>query len=108
MTLTRDHAESYKERAAIDPEFRKGMLEESVALFLAGEMDVAKIMLRHYINSAIGFEGLSALTGISVESLSQMLSADGNPAMSDFSNILGKLQKAEGVAAELSLNPVAA
>jgi len=51
MGLTRPFIETVKERATQDPEFRAVMLAEATECFLNGELDVAKTMLRDYVNA---------------------------------------------------------
>ena len=61
MPLTRDFRETVYARAQRDPDFREGLLQESVTCLLNGEFDTAKIMLRDYINAMVGFEELGAM-----------------------------------------------
>ncbi len=43
---TRDYRETIIKRVAADPEFAKAFLDEAVALFLNGEPEIAKLILR--------------------------------------------------------------
>ena len=61
MALTRDFKETVLARAQADPEFIKALLDEAVTLFLNGEADTAKLMLRDLVNATLGFEGLAQL-----------------------------------------------
>lgn len=51
MPLTRDFRETVQARAKRDPAFRKGLLKEGVKCLLTGEVKVAKILLRDYLNA---------------------------------------------------------
>ena len=51
MALTRSFRETVKERAVRDPEFRIGLLTEAIECLLNYEIDVAKILLRDYVNA---------------------------------------------------------
>lgn len=41
-----------------DPEFRIGLLTEAIECVLNDEIDVAKVLLRDYVNATVGFEEL--------------------------------------------------
>lgn len=97
MELTRPFVESIKERAARDPELRSAMLAEATERFLAGEPDVARIMLRDYVNATIGFQTLGDEVQKDPKSLMRMLSDKGNPYANNLSEILAALSRHEGV-----------
>ena len=61
MPLTRHFRATIRERLARDPGFREALLEEGVQRLLAGEVDVAKSILRDYVNATIGFQELGGL-----------------------------------------------
>ncbi|MHB0774538.1 helix-turn-helix domain-containing transcriptional regulator [Halomonas sp. WWR20] len=69
------------------------MLDEAVTLFLNGEPDTARLMLRDLINATLGFEALADETGKPSKSLHRMLSSEGNPGMDNLSAITGALRK---------------
>ena len=79
MALTRDFKDTVKDRADRDPEFRNGLLTEALEAVVHGELEVAKILLRDYINATEGFEAVGKAIGKSPKSLMRMLSQDGNP-----------------------------
>lgn len=54
MALTHSFRETVKERAIRDPEFRIGLLTEAIECLLNYEIDVAKILLRDYVNATKG------------------------------------------------------
>ena len=102
MALTRSFDETIKERAAQDPAFRRGMIQEGVMLFCDGQHVDAQLALRDYVNATLGFQKLSALTGIPAPSLMRMLSVKGNPSSETFSRSVKVLRDQEkGSAAEL-------
>ncbi len=59
MTLTRDFKETVIARVQRDPDFAKALFDEAATLFLNGEADTAKLMLRDLVNATIGFEQLA-------------------------------------------------
>ncbi|HEY0797572.1 MAG TPA: hypothetical protein VGD50_00405 [Candidatus Baltobacteraceae bacterium] len=91
--MTRDSRETVVERAKRDPAFAKALLDEAATLFLNGEPDTARIVLRDLVNATVGFEKLAAATGKPAKSLHRMLSIRGNPSMDNLSIILGVLCK---------------
>lgn len=92
MALTRDFKETVLKRAQTDPEFIKALLDEAVTLFLNGEAQTAKLMLRDLVNATLGFEGLAQLVDKSPKSVHRMLSTAGNPTMSNLSIIFATLK----------------
>lgn len=58
MALTSSFRETVRDRAIRDPEFRVGLLTEAIECVLNGEIDVAKVLLRDYVNATVGFEEL--------------------------------------------------
>jgi hypothetical protein len=56
MALTRDFKETVVERVLRDPSFAKAMLDEAATLFLNGEPDMARLILRDVVNATVGFE----------------------------------------------------
>lgn len=97
MALTRDFKETVKDRADRDPEFRKELLTEALEAIVCGEAEVAKILLRDYINATIGFANVSKAVDISPKSLMRMLSQDGNPNVNNLFSVTRFLQKKAGV-----------
>lgn len=57
------------------------LLDEAAILFLNGEPEIARMMLRDLVNATIGFEQLAELTEKPSKSLHRMLSPTGNPSM---------------------------
>lgn len=93
MAITRDSRHTVAARVKRDPAFAKALLDEALTLFLNGEPDTARLVLRDLVNSTVGFEQLAIATGKPVKSLHRMLSTKGNPSMDNLSVILGALRK---------------
>ena len=93
MALTRDFKETVNKRAQNDPEFAAALLDEAVDLFLNGEPEMSRLILRDLVNATIGFERLADETSKPSKSLHRMLSAKGNPTMDNLNTILSVLRK---------------
>ena len=93
MALTRDFKETVTARAAADPDFAKALLDEAVTLFLNGEPDTARLILRDLVNATVGFEKLAQEVDRPSKSLHRMLSSSGNPTMSNLSAIITAVKK---------------
>jgi len=106
MTLTRDFKETVVERVRRDPELAKALLDEAATLFLNGEADTARLVLRDLVNATVGFETLAAETAKPAKSLHRMLSKNGNPTMDNLAAILGAVRRKLGV--EIQVRAVAA
>lgn len=105
MVLTVDASVTIQARIQREPEFAKALLDEAIAVFLNGEADVARLVLRDLVNATIGFEGLAAVTGKPSKSLHRMLSAKGNPTMDSLTMIFKALREELGV--EIQVQTVA-
>ncbi len=101
MPLTRDFKETIRARVDRDPAFREELLREGVELLLSGDMEAGKAMLRDYINATIGFRELGGLTDKSPKSLMRMFGPEGNPQARNLFEIIGRLQKREGLHLEV-------
>ena len=87
MALTRDFKQTVVQRVQRDPAFAKALLDEAATLFLNGEPETARMMLRDLVNATVGFEALATLTDKPSKSLHRMLSQKGNPSMDNLSAI---------------------
>lgn len=92
MTLTRDFKLTVVERVKQDPAFAKALLDEAATLFLSGEPDAARLILRDLVNATIGFEQLAVVTRKPSKSLHRMLSRSGNPSMDNLAAIFGAVK----------------
>ncbi len=92
MALTRDYNETISDRAHSDTEFANALFDEAVSLFLNGEPDVARLVLRDLVNATVGFETLAMEIEKPSKSLHRMLSAKGNPTMDNLTKIFNVLK----------------
>lgn len=97
MGLTRNSKLTIAERAARDPDFAIALLDESATLFLNGEAETARLVLRDLVNATIGFEALAKATQKPSKSLHRMLSQQGNPSMDNLAAIFGATRQWLGV-----------
>jgi hypothetical protein len=97
MPLTRIFKDTVRARLIRSPGFRKAVLQEAIDGLLAGDVDMGKALLRDYINGTMGFGRLGELTHIPAKSLMRMLGPKGNPEARNLFDVIGQLQRAEGV-----------
>ena len=88
MALTRDFKQTVTERVKRDPAFAQALLDEAATLFLNGEPEAARLILRDLVNATLGFEQLATLTAKPSKSLHRMLSPNGNPSMDNLAAII--------------------
>jgi DNA-binding phage protein len=93
MALTRDFRETVNKRTQNDPDFAAALLDEAIDLFLNGEPELARLILRDLVNATIGFEKLADKTSKPSKSLHRMLSANGNPTMDNLNSIFNVLRE---------------
>ena len=101
MPLTRSFRETVLERAESDPAFRDGLLREAIECLLAGDTETGKIVLRDYINATIGFEELASRIDKPSKSLMRMFGPKGNPQARNLFDVIGCIQKHEGIHLEV-------
>jgi len=89
MALTRNFKQTVVARVESDPAFSKALLDEAATLFLSGEPETARLILRDLVNATIGFEQLAEITHKPSKSLHRMLSPKGNPSMDNLAAIFG-------------------
>ncbi len=87
MALTRDFKQTVVARVNRDPAFAQALLDEAATLFLNGEPETARLILRDLVNATIGFEQLATMTDKPSKSLHRMLSPAGNPSMDNLAAI---------------------
>lgn len=97
MALTRDFKYTIAERAQRDPAFAHALLDEAATLFLNGEPETARLILRDLINATLGFEALAKAIAKPSKSLHRMLSEKGNPSMDNLAMIFASINKNLGV-----------
>ena len=87
MALARNSNETVVQRVQGDAAFAHALLDEAATLFLNGEPETARLILRELVNATMGFEQLATLTAKPSKSLYQMLSPMGNPSMDNLAAI---------------------
>lgn len=87
MALTRNFKETVVQRVQSDASFAKALLDEAATLFLNGEPETARLILRDLVNATMGFEQLAVVTAKPSKSLHRMLSPNGNPSMDNLAAI---------------------
>ena len=106
MALTRDFKQTVVERVERDPAFAHALLDEAATLFLNGEPETARLILRDLVNATVGFEQLARLTDKPSKSLHRMLSPTGNPSMDNLAAIFHAIR--EGLNVNLEAHCIAA
>jgi DNA-binding phage protein len=106
MGLTRDFKQTVVERALRDPDFAKALLDEAATMFLNGEVETARLILRDLVNATIGFEQLAVYTNKPDKSLHRMLSYRGNPSMNNLAAIFDAIRSRLKVNFEAHTVPV--
>ena len=94
MALTRDFMETVAARVQNDPAFAQALLDEAITLFVNGEPESAKLILRDLVNATVGFEALADEIHKPAKSLHRMLSKSGNPTMTNVSAIFAAIKRA--------------
>jgi DNA-binding phage protein len=61
----------------------------AATLFLNGDPETARLIVRDLVNATVGFEKLAKLTDTPSRSLHRMLSPKGNPSMDNLAAIFG-------------------
>ena len=97
MTLTRNYKLTVVERTERDPAFAKALLDEAATLFLNGDSEIARLILRDLVNATLGFAELANVTDKPSKSLHRMLSPKGNPNMDNLAAIFGAVGQRLGV-----------
>ena len=93
MALTRDFKETVAARVQNDPAFAQALLDEAITLFVNGEPESAKLILRDLVNATVGFEALAEEIHKPAKSLHRMLSQSGNPTMSNISAVFAAIKR---------------
>ena len=93
MALTRDFKKTVVARVERDPAFAKALLNQAATLFLSGEPETARLILRDLVNATLGFEQLATVTSMPSKSLHRMLSPKGNPSMDNLAAIFDAIRK---------------
>jgi len=97
MALTKSFKQTVANRARTDVAFRQAMFMDAMNELLAGNIDLAKAMLKDYINATITFEPLAKEVNKNSKSIQRMLSPSGNPTTKSLFEVVVVLQKKEGI-----------
>ena len=97
VALSGDFKDAVRARVERNPAFRRALLEEGVRCLFVGDVEAGKAVLRDYVNATIGFEELGRLTARPSKSLMRMLGPRGNPQARNLFEVIGHLQRREGV-----------
>lgn len=103
MAITKHFRETVLARARNDKQFRREMLREAVETFLNDELDLAKSLLRDYINATIQFGPLAEQLNKDAKSLQRMFGDSGNPTAHNLFAVIHTLQEFEGVRLRVSV-----
>jgi DNA-binding phage protein len=106
MVLTRSFRETVVRHVQEDPAFRAALVEEAARNVLDGDIETALGQLRDVVNATMGFDALSAETGIPKTSLMRMLSDRGNPRAGNLATILRAIGQNVGVRISVHAEPV--
>ena len=93
MPMTRNFKQTVVERVERDSAFAQALLDEAATLFLNGEPEIARLILRDLVNATISFEQLAVLTDKPSKSLHRMLSPAGNPSMDNLAAIFHAIRE---------------
>eukprot|EP01030_Chromulinospumella_sphaerica_P001691 gene1690-1659_t len=104
--LSENFKDTVVERVQSDASFAQALLDEAATLFLNGEPETARLILRDLVNATMGFEQLAALTAKPSKSLHRMLSPKGNPSMDNLAAIFRAVR--ERLQVSLSAHSIAA
>ena len=71
MALTRNFKETVIQRVQNDATFAQALLDEAATLFLNGEPETVRLILRDLVNATIGFEQLATVTAKTKQEFAQ-------------------------------------
>ena len=105
--ITVDSSTTVQSRIKTDPLFAEALLREATDMFLNGEAEAARLLLRDVVNATVGFEQIAATTNRPSKSIHRMLSARGNPTMESLTAVFSAIRKALNVTFEThTIHPV--
>ena len=90
--MTRDFKETMAARVRNDPTFAQALLDEALTLFVNGEPESAKLILRDLVNATVGFEALAEAIHKPAKSVHRMLSKSGNSTISNISAVFAAIK----------------
>ncbi len=98
--LTVDSSATVLARIRTDPGFAEALLREAADMFLNGEAQAARLLLRDVVNATVGFEQIAMATHRPSKSVHRMLSARGNPTMESLSAVFAAIRKVLNISFE--------
>jgi DNA-binding phage protein len=98
--LTVDSSITLQARIKADHTFAEALLREATDLFLNGETEASRLLLRDVVNATVGFEQIAMATNRPSKSIHRMLSARGNPTMDSLSVVFSAISKVLNVTFE--------
>lgn len=93
MNIRQPSRTTVVQRVQADEAFAKALLDEAATLFLNGEPETARLILRDLVNATIGFEQLATLTARPGKSRHRMLPPTGKPSMDNLAAIFGAVRE---------------
>lgn len=90
--MTRDFKETMAARVHNDPTFAQALLDEALTLFVNGEPESTKLILRDLVNATVGFEALAEAIHKPAKSVHRMLSKSGNSTISNISAVFAAIK----------------
>jgi len=97
----RSFDEMVQARVGREAAFAEALLQMAVQEMLAGDLDVARSLIRDVIKGSIGYAELSRRTGTPEKSLVRMFGPSGNPTAANIFSVLAQLQRASGVSLQV-------
>ena len=97
----RSFDEVVQARVGREEAFADALLQEAVQEMLAGELDVARSLIRDVIKGSMGYAELSRRTGTPEKSLVRMFGPNGNPTAANMFSVLAQLQRHSGVSLQV-------
>ncbi len=91
--MTVDSSETVQARIKTDRAFAEALLREAADMFLNGESEAARLLLREVVSVTVGFEQIALETKRPSKSVHRMLSARGNPTMESLSAVFAATRK---------------
>jgi len=83
-----------------------GYLVDALEALAAGDASEVRNNLRIVVMGTIGYAGLASRTGLSKRSVHRMLSAEGNPSLSNLAMILSALMSHLEISLKIETGPV--
>lgn len=96
MALTREFKDTVLELCK-DPEYRKGLLLESLESYLEGDVIVGNSLLRDYLNGTQAFEEVARSLQMQEAGLRRMVSPKGNATAKNLFRLFKICQEREGI-----------